>query len=147
MSVIRTTALARCTPEEAFDYLSDQRNELEWGPTCEAVEMLTDGPVGAGTRFRAKWKGGPASELEILTYDRPRSWTVISRGRVELHFTGTIKPTAEGVHVTGEFRPTAHGLSRLLVPVMVLLLRRDRPAVAAGMREALERLHRERAER
>jgi hypothetical protein len=147
MAVIRNTVLAPCTPEQAFDYLSDQRNEVEWGSTCQAVEKLTDGPVGVGTRFRAKWKGSPAAELEILTFDRPRSWTVVSRGGVDVHFTGTIEPTAAGVRVTGELRPTARGLYRLLLPVMVLLLRRDGPATEQGMREALERLHEESAQR
>lgn len=144
MAVVRNTVLARCTPEEAFDYLSDQRNELEWGSSCEAVEKLTDGPVGVGTRYRAKWKGSPPAELEILTFDRPRSWTSVSRGSVEIHFTGTVEPTVEGVRVTGELRPAARGLYRLLVPVMTLLMRRDGPATVEGMREALERRHQER---
>lgn len=147
MAVVRNVVLAQCTPEEAFDYLSDQRNELEWGPSCEAVEKLTDGPVGVGTRFRAKWRGSPPAEVEVLTFDRPRSWTAISRGGLDLHFTGTIEPTAEGVRVTGELRPIASGLQRLLVPVMVFLMRREGPATVAGMREALERRHREQATR
>lgn len=145
MAVVRNTVLARCTPEEAFDYLSDQRNELEWGPMCEAVEKISDGPVGVGTRFRAKWRGSPPAELEILTYDRPRSWTAVSRGGVDVHFTGTVEPTAEGVRVTGELRPSARGLYRLLVPVLVFLMRRDGPAAVEGMRQALERRHRQSA--
>jgi hypothetical protein len=36
--------------------LSDHRSELEWNPTCQVMEKITDGPVGTGTRFRAKWK-------------------------------------------------------------------------------------------
>lgn len=141
MTVVRNTVLARCTPEEAFDYLSDQRNEQEWGPSCQAVEKLTDGPVGKGTRFRAKWKGSPPAEVEILTYDRPHSWTAVSRGGIDVHFTGTVEPTDEGVKVTGELRPTGHGLYRFLVPIFVFLTRREGPATVHGMREALERLH------
>ena len=40
------------------------RAELEWNPRCRAMEKLTDGPVGVGTRYRAKWKGSPHVELE-----------------------------------------------------------------------------------
>ena len=48
MTVIRNTVVIRCTPEQAFDYLSDLRNELDWNPTVQSVEKLTDGPVGVG---------------------------------------------------------------------------------------------------
>lgn len=147
MAVVRNVVLARCTPEEAFDYLSDQRNELEWGPSCEAVEKLTDGPVGVGTRFRAKWRGSPPAEVEILTYDRPRSWTAVSRGGMDVHFRGTVEPTSEGVRVIGELRPTGRGLYRPLVPVFVFLARREGPATIEGMREALERRHHDQAQR
>ena len=58
MSVIRNSVILRCTPEEAFDYLSDLRAELGWNPSCQSMEMLTEGPIGVGTRYRAKWKGG-----------------------------------------------------------------------------------------
>ena len=64
MTVIHNSTEIRCTPEQAFDYLSDMRNELEWNPAVESVEKLTDGPVGVGTRFRAKWKGGPPVEVD-----------------------------------------------------------------------------------
>jgi len=42
------------SPVEVFDFCSDLRNELVWNPNAEQVDKLTDGPVGAGTRFRAR---------------------------------------------------------------------------------------------
>jgi hypothetical protein len=50
VTVISNTVEIRCTPEEAFDYLSDHRNELEWNPGIESIGKLTDGPVGLGTK-------------------------------------------------------------------------------------------------
>lgn len=50
MSVISNSVVIRCTAEEAFDYLSDLRNELEWNPGMDTIEKLTDGPVGLGTK-------------------------------------------------------------------------------------------------
>ena len=55
MTVIESTVLIQRPPEEVFDYLSDPRNELEWNPKVRVMEKLTDGPVGVGTKFRAKW--------------------------------------------------------------------------------------------
>ena len=86
MPVISNSVVIRCTPEEAFDYLSDHRSELEWNPTCQVMEKITNGPVGAGTRFRAKWKLSPVVELEILEYDRPRGWKVHNGGALEVTF-------------------------------------------------------------
>ena len=147
MASVRNIAHARCTPEEAFDYLSDHRNELDWGPSCEAVEKLTEGPIGVGTRFYAKWKGSPPAELEILTFDRPRTWTAISRSRgIDMHFSGTVEPTDDGVRVVGELQPTARGLLRLIVPIMVMSMRRESPATVKGMEKALQRLHEDRTQ-
>ena len=147
MTVIRNTFTVRCTPEEAFDYLCDSRSELEWNPTCERAEKLTGGPVGAGTRFAVKWRGGPATELEVLTHDRPRSWTAVTDGGIRLHFTGRVEPLDEGVRFTAEFRPSATGWQRLLLPLIARSLRRSRPDVAEQIRDALERRSEEHAAR
>jgi uncharacterized protein YndB with AHSA1/START domain len=54
-TVIESTVLIQRHPEEVFDYLSDPRSELEWNPKVRVMEKLTDGPIGVGTRSRAKW--------------------------------------------------------------------------------------------
>ena len=51
MTVISNIVEIRCTPEEALDYHSDHRSELEWNPGIESTGKLTDGPVGLGTRY------------------------------------------------------------------------------------------------
>lgn len=48
MTGINNSAEIRCSPEEAFDYLSDHRSELQWNPGIESIDKLTDGPVGLG---------------------------------------------------------------------------------------------------
>lgn len=59
VTVISNSVEIRCSPEDAFDYLSDHRSELEWNPGIESIDKLTDGPVGLGTKYRAKWKSAP----------------------------------------------------------------------------------------
>jgi hypothetical protein len=51
VTVISNIVEIRCTPEEAFDYLSDHRNELEWNPGIDSIDKLTGGTVGLGTRL------------------------------------------------------------------------------------------------
>ena len=68
MPLISNSTVTRCTPEAAFDYLSDHRSELEWNPRAELMEKITDLPVGVGTRYRAKWKSSPEVEVETIAY-------------------------------------------------------------------------------
>ena len=139
MTVIRNSVVIRCTPEQAFDYLSDHRAELQWNPKCEVMEKITDGPVGLGTRYRAKWKGSPYVELETLRFERPHTWTMHNGGIIEVTFTCRLVPVGEGAELHAEFRPRPHGWFRLVFPLFLLLIRRDEKANMAHIRNALER--------
>jgi uncharacterized protein YndB with AHSA1/START domain len=86
------------TPEDVFDYLSDMGNEVRWNRDCVAVERLTEGPVGVGTRFRAKWKRGPVVFTEVTQCERPRAWTYVNGGSIACVLTVTLEPTASGKH-------------------------------------------------
>ena len=105
MSVIRNSVILRCAPEVVFDYLSDLRAELEWNPNCEGMEKLTDGPVGLGTRYRAKWKGSPVVELETVAFERPHGWTMHNGGPIEITFTCRLEPVPEGTRLHADNRP------------------------------------------
>ena len=139
MPVIENSVLLRCSPEVAFDYLVDNRNELEWNPVCQSMEKLTDGPVDLGTRMRAKWKGGPPSEVEIVGYDRPHSWAAHSDGRIEVKFGSRIEPVSEGCMLHVSFEPIPHGWARLVFPIIVLMFRRGERAYMGLIKAALEK--------
>lgn len=139
MTVIRNSVVLPCTPEEAFDYLSDHRAELDWNPKCQVMEKITDGPVGLGTRYRAKWKGSPYIKLETVHFERPRTWTVHNGGPIEVTFTGVLEPVPEGTKLHAEFQPQPHGWFRLIFPVFLLILRRDETANMGHIRQALDR--------
>lgn len=133
-----TTEIAR-TPEEVFDYPSDQGNEVRWNPDCVSMERLTDGPVGVGTRFRAKWKQGPVVLPEVTTYERPRTWTYRNGGSVACVLTCTLEPTANGgTQMTSRGLWSATGIARLFFPIFVRVMRRAELGVMANARRALE---------
>ena len=138
MTVIRNSTMIRCTPEQAFDYLSDMRNELEWNPAAESIEKLTDGPVGVGTRFRAKWKGGPPVEVVMLRYDRPDAWEGHNGGPLEVAFRARLEPVTEGTQLSVEFDARPHGWFRVAFPLLLPGLRRGEKANMTYVREALE---------
>jgi len=132
------TEIAR-SPEDVFDYLSDQRNELEWNPDCVLMEKLTDGPVGVGTRFRAKWKQGPVVLTEVTAYDRPRAWRYVNGGAIGCDLTVTLEPLAGGgTRLTSRGLWSARGAARLFFPIFIRIMRRSERQVMANSRRALE---------
>lgn len=139
MPVIRNSVVLRDSPERVFEYLSDLRGELEWNPKCRSMEKLTEGPVGVGTRYRAKWKGSPVIDLETVAFDRPHSWTMHNGGLIEVTFTGRLEPVPDGTRLHAEFEPTPHGWFRLVFPLFLMLLRRDEKANMLHIREAVDR--------
>ena len=66
-------------PTEVFDRLTDLHKAAERIEDITHIEVLTDGPIGAGTRFRETRKmfGKECTEeMEITQFDAPRSYTV-----------------------------------------------------------------------
>ena len=127
------------SPEDVFDYLSDQGHEVEWNPDCASMDKITDGPVGVGTRFRAKWKQGPAVITECTRYERPRTWTYENGGPISVVLTVTLEPTAAGgTQLTSRGEWTPHGWMRLAFPVFARVMRRAEKGVMENSRRALE---------
>lgn len=139
MKVIRNSVLIRCSPVQAFDYLSDHRAELEWNPRCEVMEKISPGPVALGTRYRAKWKRSPYVEVETTHFDRPHTWTVHNEGPIEVTFTCTLEPVAGGTILQAQFAARPHGWFRLVFPLFLLLIRHEEKANMGYIRDALER--------
>jgi hypothetical protein len=139
MAVIRNSAILRCSPEEAFDYLADPRGELEWNPKCETMEKLTPGPVGLGTKYRAKWKSSPYVEYETVAFERPSRWTMHNGGPVEVLLTCQLEPVPQGTRLDVAFTPTPHGWFRLLYPIFLIMIRREEKANMAHLRDGFEK--------
>ncbi|PWK80955.1 polyketide cyclase/dehydrase/lipid transport protein [Lentzea atacamensis] len=144
MVVLRNSVLIRCTPEEAFDHLSDLRAELEWNPKCQVMEKITEGPVGKGTKYRAKWKSSPYVEVEIIHHDRPRTWTAHNGGPIEVTFSARLEPAGQDTVLHAEFTPRPHGWFRLIFPLFLLVIRREEKTNMIHLRTALERRARNR---
>lgn len=136
--IVNTQEIAR-PREDVFDYLSDQGHEVEWNPDCVSMERLTDGPVGVGTRFRAKWKQGPVVITECTRYERPLTWTYENGGPISVVLTVTLEPTAAGgTRLTSRGEWTPHGWMRLAFPVFARVMRRAEKGVMANSLRALE---------
>ena len=61
--------------EEVFDFVADERNEPRFNPRMVHAELISEGPIGLGTRFRTELKtmGRTMPMLvEFTAYERPR---------------------------------------------------------------------------
>lgn len=140
MTIIENHTIVACPPEDLFDYCVDIRNELEWNPTARSMEKLTDGPIGVGTRFRARWKGAPSAvEVSCLEFERPHGWVHDNGGPIAVRFTGSVEPVVGGSLLRVRFDARPRGWFRLVFPLFLLLNRRQEKANMSHLREAVER--------
>lgn len=111
--------------EEVFDTVADERNEPRYNPRMVRAEKVSQGPVGAGTRFVAEPKRGGsrgAMTLEIVEYDRPhRLHNVVTSSYLRVDGTLTFDEVAGGTRLSWDWDTTLTGPTRLLSPVLALL--------------------------
>jgi uncharacterized protein YndB with AHSA1/START domain len=99
--MIRITATASidATPEEVIDFLADPANAPAWMRALDVAELITPGPIRAGSRFReVQDAGGQRIEsiCEITEYEPGRryGWRNIDDGPAQ--YGGGFTAEAEG---------------------------------------------------
>lgn len=79
MPSISFTTRINAPQERVFQVFSDLRSAPERVTGIKRLEVLTDGPIGKGTRFketRVFMKKEATETMEITSFDAPRSYTV-----------------------------------------------------------------------
>ena len=122
-----------------FAFLSDLRSELAWNPNARSVEKLTDGPVGVGTRFRARWAGTRPVGVEVVRSEAPTTWTMRSRAMgMEVQATGRLEGTGESTWYTAEIELNPRGGASLVAPLVLRTMRRREARNLRLIKAALE---------
>lgn len=95
-------------PDEVFGYVSDISRHGEWGTGNLKTEKVSDGPIGAGSKFHStqKFQGRDASaEITMRDYDPPRMFRFAAAQKtgggkpaIFVH-TFTLTPTGSGTLV------------------------------------------------
>lgn len=140
VTVERTIA---APPERVFAAATDIHRWAEIVPAIEKVEVLTPGPMRAGTRFREtrRMLGREATEeMTVTDFDPPRSYTLGAqshgcRYRTELRF----EPAGAGTRLVFDFSAepltfVARLMMALMKPMMkkaARLCAEDLEAIAA----------------
>ncbi len=128
--------------ELVFDYVADQRNELNYNPQMLRSEMITDGPIGVGTRFRATAQSGRREVemlIEVTEYQRPRrfgSRTTMSSADIDGGLT--FEPVNRATRMSWSWDVRPKGSLRLLAPLVARLGRRQEQTIWTALKDQLE---------
>jgi len=111
----------RQTPEVVFTYLSDPEKMIQWMPV-KNVRLLTDGPVGVGSKFSlaASFLGQSLETIaEITAYDEPKLFAAkVTSGPMAIERGYTLLPTDEGTQLVIVAEGEAGGFFKLAQPLL-----------------------------
>lgn len=94
-------------PEVTFEHATDLEKAPERVEGITKMEILTDGPVGEGTRFRetrVMMKKEHSEEMEITAFDPPRSYAVDAEScGCKYHTVFHFRPAGDGTEIEMTF--------------------------------------------
>jgi Polyketide cyclase / dehydrase and lipid transport len=128
--------------DEVFDFVADERNEPKYNPHMTHAEMVTQGPIGLGTKFHSVMTGvgrGAVMTIEFTEFDRPRrlgSATHIS----SMDINGTLLFEAQGQSTKMKWlwNIEPRGFYKLLGPIVRRIGERQELAIWTGLKKVME---------
>ena len=108
--------------EEVFDFVADERNEPRYNSRMVSAVMISDGPIGLGTRFRAELKTIGRTmpmTVEFTGYERP--WRLASLTRssmMETEGAVTFESVPDGTRMRWSWDVRPRSVLRLMAPVV-----------------------------
>ena len=136
-----TTVRSAKTPQEAFAYMADLGNFIEWDPGVKAVRQVEGSGGGPDAVFDVTVVApGPDLTLRYVTeeYDAPHNLLVVARSMV---FTSidriTVEPDGTGSLVTYDADLRLNGVLRLGDLGLRLVFGQIGNRAAAGLRRVL----------
>ena len=95
------------SPQEVFAVAADFPNAARVIQAIEKVEMLTEGPVGVGTRFRetrTMFGKEATEEMEVAVFEPPHRYVLHAESHGSKYVSGlTFEPEDAGTRVTMHF--------------------------------------------
>lgn len=135
MNPITASSWIDSPPAEVFELATNFSDGASWRSEVTAMEVLTSGPVGKGTRIRETRKVGgheSSEEMTVTEFDPPRACVLQGGGHgapvtrammFEADRDGTI------VSMDIEIRPTSF-VAKLMSPMMRVAAGRMRKSIA-----------------
>ncbi len=109
------------TPDRVYAYLTDFANLSEWQKGVHGTEVLTEGPVRVGTRFKESFdlvgrRVEMICEVSDVQAGRAVSYGSVSKGSLEYQGSFVMEPREEGTTLRYSATTKTHGLLRILEP-------------------------------
>jgi carbon monoxide dehydrogenase subunit G len=114
--------------ERVFEVFTELDKAVERIPDITALEILSEGPFGKGTRWRetrVMFKKEATEEMWISAFDPPKSYAVEAESH-GMHYSTqfTFTPDGDGTRVTWAFSGTALSLgTKLMAPLFNVLMK------------------------
>jgi uncharacterized protein YndB with AHSA1/START domain len=128
--------------EAVFDFVADERNEPRYNTQMRRAEMISDGPIGPGTQYRAEVASGGRvvpMVIEFTGYERPRRLASTTRmSSMDIRYTLAFEPVSEGTRMrwVGDVAPK--GVLWLMAPLVGWMGRRQERRIWTGLKQLLE---------
>jgi len=140
---IEETVLIGRPPEAVFDYVTNPAHLSSWQTSKTAVEQLTPGPPGLGTRVRERTKRARGKEFEQIVefteFERPHRLHVhIVEGPYPIDGTWTFEADGEGTRLHFVAEGPLRGILWLVSPLAKLTVSRQFATYHRRLRENLE---------
>jgi uncharacterized protein YndB with AHSA1/START domain len=136
-----STLIAR-TPEAVFDTVADQRNEPQYNPEMERVELLTPEPVTAGASFRVQVRSqGELLPMTVTYTEFRRPHRLGSRTTAEaMEIAGalTFTPEAGGTRLAWQWELRPKGWLVLLGPLIRIVGSQQEERIWGALKRRLE---------
>lgn len=128
--------------EEVFDFVADERHEPQYNYEMLSCELISDEPIGPGSRFRAlmSMRGGTVEMIiEFTAYERPRllgSSTHLSNMDIEGRLT--FDPVPAGTRMRWSWDLDPRGALKLMTPLLARMGRRQEERIWTELKRVLE---------
>jgi hypothetical protein len=125
MATFRSSTHVAAAPERVFEVFTDLGKAAQRIESITALEILTPGPVGLGTRWRetrVMFKRESSEEMEITAFDPPRGYSVGAMSCGVLYDTRfDFTPEGDGTRVEWIFKGTPQTFgAKLTAPIFGL---------------------------
>ena len=140
MARFSLTTRINATPARAFSVFSDLHNADQRVSGIKKLQVLTDGPIGKGTRFRetrTMFGKDHTEEMEIIDFQPDRSYTVFcSSCGAESSCKFQFRPEGAATVVEMEMlcKPVSF-MAKLMSPLMIVMMGSMRKCMQKEMEE------------
>jgi len=127
--------------DEVFDFAADECNEPEYNPDMTLAEMVTQGPIGVGSKFHCVMTGARAADMtiEYTEFNRPRRLTSTAHmSSMDINGTLLFEPQGQSTKMKWLWNIEPRGFMKVLGPIVRRMGERQELANWTAMKKVLE---------